>query len=45
MAGQEWAECTVIVTDVCITHKVPPVHTVDEILASSPLSGLRRVSG
>jgi sugar diacid utilization regulator len=35
----------VIVTDVCITHKVPPVHTVDEILASSPLSGLQRVSG
>jgi sugar diacid utilization regulator len=35
----------VIVTDVCITHKVPPVHTVDEILASSPLSGLLRVSG
>ena len=34
-----------IVTDVCITHKVPPVHTVDEILASSPLSGLQRVSG
>ncbi len=34
-----------IVTDVCIPHKVPPVHTVDEILASSPLSGLRRVSG
>jgi sugar diacid utilization regulator len=45
MGGQEWAECTVIVTDVCTTHKVPPVHTVDEILASSPLSGLRRVSG
>src|SRR6266545_1729285 len=43
--GQEWAECTVIVTDVCTPHKVPPVHTVDEILASSPLSGLRRVSG
>ena len=34
-----------IVTDVCTTHKVPPVHTVDEILASSPLSGLQRVSG
>ena len=34
-----------IVTDVCTPHKVPPVHTVDEILASSPLSGLRRVSG
>ncbi len=33
-----------IVTDVCTPHKVPPVHTVDEILASSPLSGLRRVS-
>ena len=45
VSGQEWAECTVIVTDVCIPHKVPPVHTVDEILASSPLSGLRRVSG
>ena len=45
MSGQEWAECTVIVTDVCTPHKVPPVHTVDEILASSPLSGLRRVSG
>ena len=24
---------------------MPPVHTVDEILASSPLAGLRRVSG
>ena len=45
VSGQEWAGCTVIVTDVCIPHKVPPVHTVDEILASSPLSGLRRVSG
>jgi hypothetical protein len=45
VSGQEWAECTVIVTDVCTPHKVPPVHTVDEILASSPLSGLRRVSG
>lgn len=33
-----------IVTNVCTTHKVPPVHTVDEILASSPLSGLQRVS-
>jgi hypothetical protein len=43
--GQEWASCTLIVTDVCTPHKVPPVHTVDEILASSPLSALRRVSG
>ncbi len=42
--GQEWAQCTVVVTNVCTPHKVPPVHTVDEILASSPLSGLRRVS-
>ena len=33
--------------DGCVhsANKVPPVHTVDEILASSPLSGLRRVSG
>ena len=45
VSGQEWALCTVIVTDVCTPHKVPPVHTVDEILASSPLSALRRVSG
>ncbi len=45
VSGQEWASCTVIVTDVCTPHKVPPVHTVDEILASSPLSALRRVSG
>ena len=44
VSGQEWAQCTVIVTDVCTPHKVPPVYTVDEILASSPLSGLRRVS-
>ena len=44
-SGQEWAECTLIVTDVCTTHKVPPVYTVDEILDSSPLSGLQRVSG
>ncbi len=45
VSGQEWASCTAIVTDVCTPHKVPPVHTVDEILASSPLSELRRVSG
>ena len=33
-----------IVTEVCAPHKVPPVRTVDEILASSPLAGLWRVS-
>jgi DNA-binding PucR family transcriptional regulator len=34
----------VIVTEVCAPHKVPHVRTVDEILASSPLAGLWRVS-
>ncbi len=33
-----------IVTEVCAPHKVPHVRTVDEILASSPLAGLWRVS-
>ncbi len=33
-----------IVTEVCAPHKVRHVHTVDEILASSPLAGLWRVS-
>jgi hypothetical protein len=34
----------VIVTEVCGPHKVPHVRTVDEMLASSPLAGLWRVS-
>jgi hypothetical protein len=34
----------VIVTEVCAPHKVPHVRTVDEVLASSPLAGLWRVS-
>jgi hypothetical protein len=34
----------VIVTEVCAPHKVPHVRTVDEMLASSPLAGLWRVS-
>ena len=33
-----------IVTEVCAPHKVRHVRTVDEILASSPLAGLWRVS-
>ncbi len=33
-----------IVTEVCAPHKVPHVRTVDEMLASSPLAGLWRVS-
>lgn len=33
-----------IVTEVCAPHKVRHVHTVDEILAGSPLAGLWRVS-
>src|SRR5437773_55649 len=31
-------------TGVCAQHKVIPMPSVDEILAASPLSGLRRVS-
>jgi hypothetical protein len=34
----------VIVTEVCAPHKVRHVRTVDEMLASSPLAGLWRVS-
>src|SRR5690242_19492009 len=33
-----------IPTKVCAQHKVTPMPSVDEILTSSPLSGLRRVS-
>ena len=51
--GGEWAYCTAMVIQVCGPHKVGLLTckggllmpSVDEILASSPLAGLRRVSG